>query len=266
MSVYTSLLFRFRLPAVMLAFPLLLAMGGNVAGAARSLEEANAILEQAHLAFERGEAERARDLYAQVGRSNYTAPYVWFNAGTAAYRAGDNGRAVLYYARALRLDPGHDLARQSLEVASPATNDAGTGLLGLLGQLLHRTTALPWVIAGQILFLTLCYSAAKTLAVSDPERRGHWLAVLLWTLFFTAAVFFAGWAAHQGSFLRGDAVVLEDGTVTRSEPRPDATAVLELPAGTLVRFREVQPRQGFIRVELLDGRGGFVPADSLERI
>ena len=250
---------------VFLFFPLFLAAGPS-AHAVGSLQEANETLEQAHLAFERGETERARELYLQVAQSAFAAPHVWFNAGTAAYRQDDPGRAVLYYARALQLDPGYDLARQSLEVASPATNRAGAGVFELFHQLLQRTNPLVWVLAGQLLFLALCYSAAKSLAASDPDRRGHWLAVLCWTAFFTAAVIFAGWAAHQGRSLRGEAVVLQDNTVTRSEPSPSATAVLELPAGTLVRFREVQPRQGYIRVELLDGRGGFVPADSLERI
>lgn len=244
---------------------LILSMGGE-ARAVASLDEANEILERAHLTFERGNPEGASELYLQVARSGFSAPSTWFNAGTAAYRAGDTGRAVLYYARALRMDPGYDLARQSLDAVSPQTNEAGAGVRELFHQLVRGTNPLVWVALGQILFLALCYSAARTLITEDPDRRGHWIAVLAWTAVLTGAILLAGWTAHQGGYLRGDAVVLEENTITRSEPSADATPTLELPAGTMVRLVEAQPRQGHVRISLLDGRTGFVPADSIERI
>ena len=69
-----------------------------------TLEEANKVAENAHLAFERGESRLAQDDYLRIANSSFGGAQSWFNAGTAAYRSGDIGRAVLYYKRALKVE------------------------------------------------------------------------------------------------------------------------------------------------------------------
>lgn len=237
---------------------------GSPANPVLTLQDANAVLDEAHLLFERGETEQAMELYVRVAQSGFASPAVWANAGTAAYRAGDVGRSVLYYSRALHLDPTYDRALRSLEFVSPATNVYATGQRDALRGLLLRTPPMVWILLGQAIFLLLCFALAKSIAAVNRERRGHWLAVLGWSAVF--AIIFVG-VGGLNYYLRvshADAVVVVDRAIARSEPRAEATGQLELPAGTIVEILEYRP--DFLRVRLADGSGGFISRDQIEAI
>lgn len=230
------------------------------------LESANATLEAAHLAFERGDASEAMEMYLRVAESGYPAASVWTNAGTAAWRAGRPGEAVLYYKRALRLDPTYSRALQSLEYVSPATNLTEESLRNnVLTALLRHSTPGQWFLAAQMLFLLGCFAIARSMASPDPEARGHWVAVLAWSLVFCLGAGAVGWINHTARMGGSEAVVMRDGATTRSEPREGSTEQMELPAGTVLEILE-SPRRGFVRVRSADGSTGFISTESITRI
>lgn len=220
----------------------------------------------AHAAFERGDFQEAQSLYTQLAHGGYAAPAVWFNAGTSAYRGGDVGRAVLYYHRALRLDPEYERARSSLAVISPATNEVRSSFGGeFLTGLFQWTRPLWWVLAAEIFFLAGCLAIARAIAASDRDQRHHWLAVLAWSLVLALVAGGGAWANFTVLKGNAEAVVVADKAVTRSEPRAEATAQLELPAGTVLDMTE-EPSRGFVRVKLMDGRVGYISTDQIEAI
>lgn len=231
-----------------------------------SIDEANVVLEDAHMAFERGDTRRAMELYRQVALGGFDTPAVWTNAGTAAYRSGEIGKAVLYYERALRMDPNYERARRSLDIVSPATNDVRDSFREeVIAAVFESTSPVIWVLFAEFFYLLVCVAIFRAFKAVDRDQRGHWIAVLAWCA--VLGVLCAGLAFANYSFRKGsaDAVVLEDRSITRSEPNPTATAQLELPAGTLLELTEA-PRRGFVRFKMLDGRTGYIPVDDIEKI
>lgn len=231
-----------------------------------NLTTANTVLEEAHLAFERGDAVTAMRQYERVAKAGFGTAKVWSNAGTAAYRAGDMGRAVLYYSRALRQDPDNYRALKSLEVASPATNTS-SGSFGedALRYTLRHTPIGMWIGLAELCFLLFCFGIAKLMATVTREDRGHWVAVLGWSgvgLLLFAAI---SWGAHEARVGGNEAVVLKAGAVAYSEPNSSSVAQLEIPAGTLVQMTEA-PRRGFVRIKMMDGSAGYLATDTLESI
>lgn len=232
----------------------------------KDLADAQDRMERAHLAFERGDSREALELYLAVARSRFANAGVWANAGTAAYRSGDTGRAVLFYSRALKMDPAYDFARNSLAVISPTTNDRDQGFgTELAGALFHRTTPGGWVIAAQIFFLFICLAIAKTLGARDRDARGHWGAILCWSAGLYALCLGVGIANYRFRIGPAGAVVVADKAISRSEPRTGATAQLELPAGTILTLTG-DPTRGFVRFQLADGSDGFISTEEIERI
>ncbi|CAN5289726.1 hypothetical protein BH09SUM1_BH09SUM1_23830 [soil metagenome] len=227
-----------------------------------SIESANAAQEQAHLLFERGETSNAAAIYAKIAQSGFGTPSVWSNAGTAAFRSGDVGHAVLYYSRALRKDPSYDRAARSLAFVSPATN---AGRSEVLSRALSRFSPIWFVAAAEALFLIFCFAVARLIGTADRERRGHWLAVSAWSFVFLAVAAGVAFASHRARAGGNDAVVLKAGAVTRSAPKEDSVAQLELPAGTIVEMTE-EPRLGFVRCKLADGQAGYLATGDLEKI
>jgi hypothetical protein len=231
-----------------------------------TLEEANAALEEAHLAYQRGDAAAALALYEQVAESGFATAGVLGNAAAAAYRAGKVGHAVLYYHRALRLDPTDQRALRSLAVISPETNAKGGGAQGFAGFVARHVTATQFALGAQLGFLLVCLAVMRAIAARDDEQRGHWVAVAGWSgAFVVAAGVMAAvaWSAAGGE--SNAAVVMRDGVVTRSEPNERATAQLELPAGTVVSLIG-EPKGAFIQGRLADGTTSFLPIDAITRI
>lgn len=234
--------------------------------AVTDLASANKVFEEGNHAFERGDAKTALDAYTKVAQAGFGNAQVWFNAGTAAYRSEDVGRAVLYYSRALRIDPGYDRARNSLAVVSPATNNLGDGFFSeVVGTVFRRTSPGVWILAAEVFFLLGCFSIARHFATANDDKRGGWVASIVWSFVFTLVCVGIGAANHHSRAGGSTAVVLKDNTITHSEPREDSTAQLELPAGTIVELTE-SPQRGFVRFKIADGQAGYIALDQIERI
>lgn len=231
-----------------------------------SLKAANAILEKGHMAFGRKDFAEAMRLYRRVALAGYETPSVWTNAGAAAYRNDDRGHAVLYFSRALRLDPSYDRALTSLEVVTPATNRVEENFAQIfLHSLFVSTRPGLWIGFAQFFVLIVWYALARIISVSDRDRRAHWFSVLAWSLAFMITSVALGWGNHRFREGGNTAVVIVHKAVTRSAPSMDSMAQLELPSGTIIELTE-QPRSGFVRVKLKDGRAGYISTELIEKI
>lgn len=254
---------RFFLALLLLLPVLIPAQGTNI----RDYAEANQLFDSANDRFAKGEPEQALEIYQRLLRSGYDTPAVLGNAGTAAHRAGAVGMAVLYYKRALRADPNYDRAISSLRQIEPQSNKApDESVLGTFFRWLFRVTApMLWIVAAELFLLTASFSLWMALHSGNPERRGHWLAVMTYTMIVCAVcggLAFGNWRMRSGG---DDAVILQDKTVARSAPTESSAELLLLPAGTVVTLTE-EPQRGYVRVRLADGSAGYVAVKELERI
>ncbi|MEO8377684.1 MAG: tetratricopeptide repeat protein [Candidatus Sumerlaeota bacterium] len=240
---------------------------GAASEAVTDLASANKVFDDGNHAFERGDPKAALEAYTKIAESGFASAQVWFNAGTAAYRSGDTGHAVLYYSRALRVDPGYERARASLTVVSPATNSLGNGFFSeVVGSIFRRSPPGAWFLGAEFFFLLGCFSIARYLSIADGDKRSHWFASLAWAFVFAVVCGAVGIANHRFRAGGNSAVVLNDKSVTHSEPRVDSVAQLELPAGTIVEMADEPQRGGFARFKLADGQSGYIALDQIEHI
>ncbi len=70
---------------------------------------------QADSAYNHEDFVQAVRLYHQAITADGVSPELYYNLGNAYYRIGKMGRAVIYYERALKLDPSFQDARTNLE-------------------------------------------------------------------------------------------------------------------------------------------------------
>lgn len=76
---------------------------------------ADGLAGQANAAYQKDDFNRALQLYQQAEKEEGTSSVLFYNMGNTYYRLGNMGKAVLYYERALLLDPSNDDARTNLE-------------------------------------------------------------------------------------------------------------------------------------------------------
>jgi hypothetical protein len=188
-----------------------------------------------------------------------------FNLGNAWMESGDVGRAIAAYLRAERFMPGdadlaHNLAHARASVTSSFDRSGGTVLVDSVAgwwHLLPRSfrTGAAWT-AWIGFWLALAATAMR------PALRTHaaWRAML--------GTLLAGWAVFGGTVIadealaaaRPRAVLVEHGIVLRKGNGDGFEPAFVETLGPGVECLVTERRPGWIRVQLPDGRSGWLRA------
>ncbi len=78
--------------------------------------QADELWKEANEAYTAGDYPRAIALYDSIERQGYTSAPLFYNRGNAYFKTEQIGRAILYYSRAQRLDPGDADIRYNLSI------------------------------------------------------------------------------------------------------------------------------------------------------
>ncbi len=231
----------------------LLLLGGIGAQAADNL------FEQANQAYSRGEYRQAINLYQETAAEQGVSGSLLYNLANSYAAAGQVGRAVLNYERALRLAPGNSDIQANLE---QVRKDAGlyrddTPLYERLADLLEADQ---WLMLSGAAFLLL---SILTLAVNlnkkipaGPARLMITGTLLLILITLPPALLrYQAW--NDGVVTGGDVKLL-------ISPFPEAAS-----SGTIKEGRLVRPKKthgSYVLVQDATGRKGWISEDSFERI
>lgn len=83
--------------------------------AATAAEPKAAYDQQADSAYAADNFALAEELYLKAAKEHGTSTTLFYNLGNTYYRQGNLGKAIVYYERALKLDPSNSDARTNLE-------------------------------------------------------------------------------------------------------------------------------------------------------
>ena len=196
-----------------------------------------------------------------------------FNLGNAYLQAGDLGRAIARYLAAERDLPGDadlasNLAQARARVASSFERSGGTILVDSVARAWHVVPAAireatfwgAWIV----FWTLLCARVAAGRLPSAAARAV--LASVLWTAGLAAA-------ASGGSLLADDAlrrmnpkaVLVEPGIILRKGNGDGFEPAFAESLGPGVECTVLEERPGWLRVELPDGRAGWVRQSQAER-
>ena len=82
-----------------------------------------ALMQQAEQQYQTGEYAAALESYQEIENSGKESSSLYYNIGNCFYKLGESTQAILYYERALKLDPTDKSAQYNLELAKRATVD-----------------------------------------------------------------------------------------------------------------------------------------------
>ena len=209
-----------------------------------------------------GEFGAAREKYLAVAGTGVRDPRLFYNLGNACFKEERLGEAILWYERALRLDPRDPDIRANLRFANRVKRDRDP----------EPSDNPVWRFIVSACFaptlneLSVVFSMALLLAFAlaawrlwRPERaRATWLALLLSSASLTllSGAFLGLRVQRQGAVV--EAVVTEAEGVARSAPDGAQTVVFALHEGTKVRIERRE--QDWLLSRLANGLGGWLPA------
>ena len=192
------------------------------------------------------------------------------NMGDAYYKAGNVPMAILFYERALKLDPSYSDARYNLELMNGIIQDRIDAVPDFILKVWARDICYimdsdAWAVCFLILLaLTLGLVLIFLLAPTASGRRTGFFTGIVTLMLATASLAFSFW--QKNDYMSADeAIVMRPVTSVKSSPSAEATTDLFiLHEGTKVRI--LDSVGGWRNIELSDGRQGWIPSADIEII
>lgn len=251
--------------AVMLALLLMLPLGAH----AQQTDYVDSLWAKATTAYTAGQWQEALEAYATIDGLGLQSPQLYYNIGNAWFKDGYYAKAVLWYERALKLDPSYSDARYNLEVVQGFIQDdiepvPEFVLKSWWRKFRYVMSADSWaVLALVLLALTLALALMFLLGRGATKKTGFFagIAVLLLTLM---ALDFS-LRLKNDSYKADEAVVMRPVAPVKSSPSAESSADLfVLHEGTCVQI--LDNVADWTNIELADGRQGWLRSDFIEVI
>lgn len=219
--------------------------------------------------YQQGDYEAALTAYQEIIQSGFEAPDLYYNMGNAAFRSNRIGHAILYFEKALKMDPSHEDAIHNLEFVSRYRVDAFDEvpeffLRTWIWKGVRLVPERTWSILALFFFtlmLTsiLFYLFTKRLTL---KKAGFFTALLSLILFGTTLA--ASVVRHHNIVAPEQGVILSPSVVVRSTPSDSGTELFILHEGTMIRTNESVT--GWQNIRIIDGREGWIRDADFERI
>jgi tetratricopeptide (TPR) repeat protein len=213
-------------------------------------------------------AEAVKEYKAIVDGGEYSFE-LYYNLGNAYYKADSVGKAILYYNKALRVDPSQEDARHNLTLAEKRITDnvaeeSEFFLAKWMRGLRNTMSCTAWSVLSLVSFAALLTFALLFLLASRISlRKTGFYCALVALLLFVATISFA--ISSRNDMLTHDqAIILSSSISTKSSPDRSATELFVLHEGTKVRV--VSEHNGWSEVVLADGKKGWIENIHIERI
>ena len=231
---------------------------------------ANANIDKANQSYKQELYNDALKLYLQEAEHTGVSSALYCNIGDTYYRLKDNVHAVLYYERALLLDPSNDDTRFNLDIARSKTVDrvvpaSEMFFLQLFHSLILSQSISRWAIMAITAFVLALI--CLTLYLFMPSIAAKKLSFTAAVLLFLVCVFANIAAFEQRSHIqnRTEAIIMAPSAVVKSTPSTSGTDLFILHEGTHVHISDNSMRD-YVEVQLTDGKQGWIPRDLIEII
>ena len=246
---------------------LMLALGWVVSSSAVAAQP-EAAFHKANAAYEAGQFQEALEEYEALLQDHRHFESE-FNAGNAAFKMGELGRARLHYERAKLLDASNDHLQANMALLESKIVDRITPIpnLGL------TTWLSSWIGPGQLpgwvmwalLWWTMSWILwAQRWRKTQPESKATMTFLAAASLLLGLGGLWAVQACNAQMKTPGQLVIMADRVDVTSAPSESGTVLFQLHEGT--RACILDRSLGWTEVELDNGNVGWIPMEATEDV
>jgi tetratricopeptide (TPR) repeat protein len=252
--------------AAMLALLLMLPLGAQ----AQPLSYPDSLFKAGVEAYTQGDFDQALKDWKDVEATGLMSKELYYNLGNAYFKSGEIAPAILWYERALRLDPSDADVRYNLDFARALTQDKIEEVPEIFfvqwrHALCYLLPSNTWA-ALCLVFLALAVACALLFllgSTSGRRRLGFFVGIACLILAFLGWDF-AQWQ-RQEALAQDRAIVMRPVSSVKSSPSDgSAKDLFILHEGTRVRI--LDNVGGYTQIEIADGRQGWIPSGEIEVI
>jgi tetratricopeptide (TPR) repeat protein len=212
---------------------------------------------------------KAIEQYKDILKTYGEAAGVYYNLGNAYYKANKIAPAIVYYERALLIDPGDADTRFNLEMARQKTVDkiepiGNFFLVKWFDSLQDIGSSDSWAKLGIICFLLFigCLLLFFFSRWTHVRKIGFYMGLLFFISVIVANIF-ARNQKHEW-VNRTYAIVFSPTVTVKSSPNQSGTDLFILHEGTKVSIKSTLGE--WTEIELEDGNVGWMPGKDIELI
>lgn len=220
-------------------------------------------------AYQAGDYQAAVQAYLEILATGYTSAALYYNLANAYFKAGDNARAILNYERAARLKPADEDTLFNLQVARLAVVDKIPELPELFWEKAIRSFRSRFSLDSLAVIILLLYFAffgGLILLLLFRRKTMRRIVIPFMTLLGLVLLVFTFTFVSKALAQTRDAeaVITADQVDARSAPAENGTVIFTIHAGLKVKL--IQHRGDWQEIRLPDGKQGWLPADTWEKI
>ena len=237
---------------------------------AQEKDYVDSLWDAANLAYVEGRWADAISDYQMISSMGLESASLYCNTGDAFFKDGNVPMAILYYERALKLDPSYDDARYNLDLLNSTIQDRIDPvpefvLKAWAREICYIMDSNAWAVCFFVLFaLTLAMALLFLLAPTVGGRRTGFFTGIVLLLLAVFSLCFSVWQKNDYMKAEG-AIVMRPVTSVKSSPSAEASKDLFiLHEGTKVKI--IDQVGSWNNIELADGRQGWIPSGDIETI
>ena len=225
--------------------------------------------EAGNKAYIEGNYDKAIEEYIAILDGREYSMKLYYNLANAYFKTGANGKAILYYNKALRLAPSQEDIRHNLALAEAQTKDRIAVVPEFFLNRWMRTirnsmSCTAWSVLSIVSFaLVLAFGLLFLLASRLGIRKTGFYGALVALLFMIATTSFAI-SSRNDMLNHEEAVVMASAISVKSSPDRSATDLFVLHEGTKVKVLTAVDE--WVEVVIADGKKGWTLKNNIEEI
>lgn len=229
----------------------------------------DSLMQQGNAAYQSGDYDRAIRCYQEIVNHGNEGAILYYNMGNAYFKSKQTAEALLWYERALRLDPSNEDIKHNIAYANMQITDKIEVLPELFvvrwwNALSKSMTVTGWAVMAVVFGALFALSIALMLV-----SRRRWLSVTAVVLAFISlliAIFSLIFASKESKryIQQPEAIVMQSVVNAKGTPDESGTSLFVIHEGLKVA---VTDRVGtWVEIRLPNGEKGWVEATSIEVI
>ena len=225
----------------------------------------NELFEQANTAYENLEYKQAVNSYLALEKEGFSSANLFYNMGNAYYNLDEVGKSILYFEKALKVEPNLKDAKHNLQLAYLKSDNQIEPLPKLFivewwQSLLSKKSASTWAWQG-VIFIWL----AIVLLILYRWKKMTWSKVLgILILLFGLSYICLAWQKYNYDYKHQFAIVLPEKVALKNSPNLDGENVLLAFEG--LRIEIVDQVDDWYQIRLEDGTDAWLLKETVALI
>ncbi|HAN77164.1 MAG TPA: hypothetical protein DCQ31_05025 [Bacteroidales bacterium] len=229
----------------------------------------NAVFEEANKKYADQQYAEALQLYRNLLTEGYQSTELYYNTANAYFKLSDIPRAVLYYERALLLNPANEDVKYNLKIAKALTIDKIDTLPTYFWQdwmnaFRNWFSSDAWAVVSLTSFMLFLLLFAGFLYSGNPTIKKVGFMGGLGILIISAIALNQALNAQEAATAKNTGVIMAASSTAKSAPDNNSTTLFTIHEGCKV-FIEDKTTE-WVEIKLENGEVGWIKADDLEVI